>query len=121
MLCTVSNDCHVNLFNMQDDCTPYFTLRGHQKPVYAVCTASITEHVADDLMSIDDKSKIGRLLFTAGMEGVIKIWMVPIFEKVDKFPLTDGRTYCVGEWSSEEASETGDEAYIKLAYHPQMN
>jgi hypothetical protein len=52
------------------------------------------------------------------MEGVIKIWMAPTFEKVDKFPLTDGRTYCVGEWSSEEASESGDEAYIKLAYHP---
>jgi hypothetical protein len=55
MLCTVSNDCHVNLFNMQEDCAPYFSLRGHQKPVYTICSANITEHVADDLMSIDDK------------------------------------------------------------------
>ena len=44
--------------------------------------------------------------------------MVPTFEEYDKFPLTAGRTYCVGEWKSEEATDSGDEAYIKLTYQP---
>jgi hypothetical protein len=47
--------------------------------------------------------------------------MVPTFENVDKFPLTNGRTYCVGEWKSEECTESGDEAYIKLAYQSTTN
>lgn len=62
MLTTVSDDMLVNLWGINDQQSePLFTLRGHKAPVYCVTGASQND----------------RLIFTAGAESLIKIWMIP--------------------------------------------
>lgn len=52
----------VNLWGINDQQSePLFTLRGHKAPVYCVTGASQND----------------RLIFTAGAESLIKIWMIP--------------------------------------------
>jgi len=53
------------------------------------------------------------LLFTAGVEGTIKAWNLPKFDKDDKYPTTNGRSFCVGVFNDSVA-----EPYWQLKYHP---
>lgn len=67
-LATVSEDCMIKLWNLQDfdqkytelrgNVEPFLTLRGHTGPLLAASGR-------DDL------------LFTAGIEGVVKMWQLP--------------------------------------------
>jgi hypothetical protein len=41
-------------------------------------------------------------LFTCGYECQIKIWTIP--EITDKYPQTDGKTYCLGEIGTSKDS-----------------
>ena len=105
MLCTVSDDAMVNLWSLENERPEsHFTLRGHKGPVYAVTGASEND----------------KLIFTAGAEGLIKIWMIPEFEKGERAPSTSGRSFCVGEWKSS-ANPTTEDSYIALSYAPMQN
>lgn len=83
--------------------------------MYAVTGVKLVSD-EDLALATPGKSQVDKLIFTAGEEGLIKIWMIPAFEKYDKFPLTNGRTYCVGEWSQGSATE--EDTIISLKYNP---
>ena len=53
------------------------------------------------------------MLFTAGSEGIIKAWNVPKLDNDDKFPTTNGNSFCVGVFKDSVA-----EPYWALKYHP---
>ena len=105
MLCTVSDDAMVHLWSLENEKPEsYHTLRGHKGPVYAVAGATEND----------------RLIFTAGAEALIKIWMMPEFEKSERAPSTSSRSFCVGEWKSCE-NATAEDSYIALSYAPMQN
>lgn len=94
-LATVSEDCTVKLWNLkgidqanQDtdgNLEPYITLRGHTGPLFAV-TGGHPVHK--------------KAIFTAGLEGVIRVWNLPAINEVNQFGDTfDGKNYCIGAWS----------------------
>jgi len=68
VLATVSEDCMIKLWNLTDleqrwteskgNVEPYLTLRGHTGPLF--CSSGRSD-----------------LLFTAGLEGVVKMWQIP--------------------------------------------
>ena len=80
-MATISEDCMVKLWNLSDmdrkyaeastseniRMEPYMTLRGHTGPL--LCSAS----VADSARNTPNKN----LLFTAGIEGIIRVWSIP--------------------------------------------
>jgi hypothetical protein len=61
------------------------TLRGHTGPLMSITGP---KQVSDE--------KVERLLFTAGTEGVIRVWNMPDSQVDEKYPQTSGRNYCVG-------------------------
>lgn len=65
------------------------TLRGHTGPLLSVTG-----------LSDDRKSNNRNLLFTAGDEGCIRVWNVPLISDVNQYGDTyDGKNYCIGVWS----------------------
>jgi striatin 1/3/4 len=114
-LATVSEDCMVKLWSLEDlesaysksngNVEPYLTLRGHTGPLLAVAGLS------DERKSAKNQN----LLFTAGDEGCIRVWNVPSISDVNQYGDTfDGKNYCIGVWQDE----TNREAIWDLSYHP---
>ena len=80
-MATISEDCMVKLWNLSDmdrkysegqgsdnqPMEPYLTLRGHTGPL--LCATSV--------MDTNSNSQNRSLLFTAGIEGCIRVWNVP--------------------------------------------
>lgn len=80
---------------------PYFTLRGHTGPLLAMTGAN-------------DNSASDRLLFTAGIEGSIRVWNAPALSEVNVGGDTyEGKNYCIGVWTDSE-----QEAFWDIKYHP---
>jgi WD40 repeat protein len=81
---SVSEDCMMKLWDVKsmkqsnDDVQvePLYTYRGHTGPLFAV--------TANNGQLIDDT-----LIYSAGMEGVIRIWKVPKLLK-ESFPPSNG-------------------------------
>lgn len=83
-MASVSEDCTVKLWdvklmhkNMEDGFgegiefkgDPYYTLRGHTGPLFKIAGSIIND----------------KIIYTAGNEGVVRIWRVPDLEDVDVF------------------------------------
>lgn len=83
-MASVSEDCTVKLWdvklmhkNMEDGFgkgiefkgDPYYTLRGHTGPLFKITGSTIND----------------RIIYTAGNEGVVRIWNVPDLEDVDVY------------------------------------
>ena len=80
-MASISEDCMVKLWNLSDmdrkyaeastsentRMEPYMTLRGHTGPL--LCSTGIT----DSARNTPNKN----LLFTAGIEGIIRVWSIP--------------------------------------------
>lgn len=80
-MATISEDCMVKIWNLSDldrkyaessstentSMEPYLTLRGHGGPL--LCVTSITD--------ASRQSENKNLLFTAGIEGTIRVWNIP--------------------------------------------
>ena len=80
-MATISEDCMVKLWNLSDmdrkyaeastaenlRMEPYMTLRGHTGPL--LCSTSVTD--------VARETSNKNLLFTAGIEGIIRIWNIP--------------------------------------------
>ena len=74
-LATVSEDCMVKLWNLTElerkasesgaSLEPYLTLRGHTGPLFAIAG------------STNPNSACKNMLFTGGIEGVIRVWSLP--------------------------------------------
>jgi striatin 1/3/4 len=108
-LATISEDCTVKLWSLkgidhlyQDtdgNIEPYITLRGHTGPLFAVTSSNLPNHK--------------KILYTAGSEGVIRVWNLPGFQDVNQYGDTfDGQNYCIGQWT-----EPSNEAYWDLRHH----
>jgi len=107
----------VKLWNMQDmeskyaendgNLEPYLTLRGHTGPLLAVTGPS-------ENSAAGSSSKNSSLLFTAGIEGCIRVWDVPSISEVNSYGNTfEGKNYCVAMWT-----DTEQEAFWDIKYHP---
>jgi len=72
----------------------YNTLRGHRGEVYTV--AALNSSANKDESSDKNANKINildRIIFTAGEEGIIKVWQVPPApKKEDKYPPTNDQS-----------------------------
>ena len=80
-MATISEDCMVKLWSLPEldrklmeasspeaaTLEPYLTLRGHTGPL--LCAASISD--------AQKQSANANLLFTAGIEGCIRVWSIP--------------------------------------------
>ena len=80
-MATISEDCMIKLWNLSDmdrrfaeassnetsNMEPYLTLRGHTGPL--LCVTGVNDSAR--------KSENKNLLFTAGIEGTIRVWNVP--------------------------------------------
>jgi striatin 1/3/4 len=105
VLVTVSEDCMVKLWSLPDlqqkwtdnrgNLEPYLTLRGHTGPL--LCASGRND-----------------ILFTAGIEGVVKVWALPLVTAVNQYGDTfEGKNYQILEFSTEEP-----ECIWDLSYHP---
>ena len=56
------------------------------------------------LLNSSKGDPINKLIFTAGAEGLIKAWNLPSLPKDEKYPQTNGRSFCVGTLHSEPAN-----------------
>ena len=113
-MASISEDCMVKLWNLAEmeklysytdgNPEPFLTLRGHTGPLLAV--TGLTENRKG--------SQNENLLFTAGIEGSIKVWSTPSVSDVNQYGSTfDGKNYCIGTWA-----DTEQEAIWALKYHP---
>jgi WD40 repeat protein len=114
-MASVSEDCTVKLWdvklmhkNMEDGFgqgidfkgDPYFTLRGHTGPLF-----KITGSCIDD-----------RIIYTAGIEGTVKIWKVPDVDDVDIFGQEqDKYNFCLGTLNGHNNEPIWD-----LRHHPSL-
>ena len=112
---TVSQDCLVNLWKIkniakagQQFFEPYITLRGHTAPVYAITGPKLNAESEPEV-----SESLSKLLYTAGKDGVIRVWNMPGFLGDEKYPQTDGRNFQVGTLSDAD----GNEPYWRLEYH----
>ena len=105
ILATASEDCLVKLwdisqyenFNENVQCEPYFSLRGHKKPILSMTGNQVGEE---------------QLIYTAGEEGIIRVWELLPPKEVNNFGSAPDRGYCVGVWSSHS------ECIWDLKHHP---
>ena len=66
----------------------YQTLRGHRGEVYTV--AALNSPVHKDEKNASKLNILDSIIFTAGEEGIIKVWQVPPApKKEDKYPPTN--------------------------------
>lgn len=86
---------------------PYMTLRGHTAPLLSITNPSQTTNPA-----------YSRLIFTAGVEGSIRLWNLPTVKEVNQYGDTfEGKNYCIGVWS-DSTNSTNQEAFWDIKYHP---
>lgn len=92
VLASVAEDCQVHLWNLKNIATEsdrivstseqlnlesYQTLRGHKGAIYSVTGIQGAMGQKAGSSDSDKQSIVDRVLFTAGQEGVIKIWCAP--------------------------------------------
>ena len=106
-IASVSEDCLLKLWDLSAlyakksdvqhtlHMDPYFTFRGHTGALFTTTTGA----------SCDTS-----LLYTAGSEGVIRIWAVP--QNIQPFQQTYGKTHCAGVWTSHR------DIIWQLIHHP---
>eukprot|EP00826_Nyctotherus_ovalis_P025819 TRINITY_DN2002_c0_g1_i2.p1 TRINITY_DN2002_c0_g1~~TRINITY_DN2002_c0_g1_i2.p1 ORF type:complete len:212 (-),score=27.47 TRINITY_DN2002_c0_g1_i2:710-1345(-) len=107
-LVTVSEDCMVKLWDIKAlkkttyphpiRIEPCFSYRGHTGPLFSVCVGSGLQETS-------------HFFYTAGSEGIIRIWGIPPVDG-SRYPLTNGKNYCVGLWNSHR------DVVWQLVHHP---
>ena len=105
ILATASEDCLVKLwdisqyesFNDNFQCEAYYSLRGHKKAILTMTGNVVGEE---------------QLIYTAGEEGVIRVWELLPPEKMNAFDPAPEHGYCVGVWESHS------ECIWDLKHHP---
>lgn len=106
-LVSVSEDClikvwslnNINYNSQNNDLEPYLVLRGHTGPLFCLETSN------------DDAN----IIYTAGNEGVIKIWKLPKQEEVQQYGDSDIALNCNIGFFQKEINEV----VWELKHHPQ--
>lgn len=109
MLATVSEDCMVKLWDVRkfanaNDSThlePYFTLRYHAGPLFTV-----TGNQQGEAMSPYN------LLYTAGSEGIIRVWNPPHPDEINSNGPVGGKNFCISVWNAHA------DVIWDLCHHP---
>jgi hypothetical protein len=105
-LASVSEDCLLKIWkvdsilNSEFAIEPYFSFRGHTGPLFTISTSHYRKGNTD-----------AELLYTAGLEGVIRVWGIPNYE-IDPYSKTNGKNYCIGVWASHK------DVIWQLVHHP---
>lgn len=98
ILVSVSEDCLIKLWDIKDTTDPYFTIRGHIDPIFAVCQSFAP-----------GKDKF---IFTAGSEGQVHAWEIPKPTEVVPYGPSEGKSCEAGSWKAHK------EAVWQVAAHP---
>lgn len=99
------------LVSLEENIEPYITLRGHTGPLFTMCGA-IPQGISET--GTFDPNCDERILYTAGSEGVVRVWRAPEVEMVIPYGNTyDGRNYCLGALSAHNNEPIWD-----LQHHP---
>jgi striatin 1/3/4 len=107
-MASISEDCTVKLWSLKGidqqytesdgNLEPFITLRGHTGPLFSVAGGHQMHK---------------KVIFTAGSEGVIRVWNLPAYNEVNQYGDTyDGKNYCIGQWM-----EPNQEAFWDLRHH----
>lgn len=110
-MASISEDCTVKLWNVKNldqqyqesegNLEPYITLRGHTGPLFSITAPA-------------NSAKHGRVIYTAGSEGAIRVWNLPAIDEVNQYGDTyDAKNYCIGQWT-----EATGEAFWEIRHHP---
>ena len=105
ILASASEDCLIKLwdissfegFNENTQVEPYYSLRGHKKSIFTMTGNTLGDE---------------QLLYSAGEEGIIRVWELLPPREVNAFGQAPERSYCVGVWASHS------EAIWDLKHHP---
>lgn len=98
-----------NSFQTSDELStiePYYTLRQHSGPLFAV-----TGTIQNPIGNID----AGFFLYTAGSEGTIQMWTIPMPGQRELYSAIDDKPFCVGSWNAHS------EPVWELLYHHREN
>jgi hypothetical protein len=107
-LASVSEDCLLKIWKTSNilnsefgaPIEPYFTFRGHTGPLFTLSASHYRKGNTD-----------AELIYTAGLEGVIRVWGIPNYE-IDPYSKTNGKNYCIGVWASHK------DVIWQLVHHP---
>jgi striatin 1/3/4 len=95
IMVTVSEDCQLRLWDMQDDfhsVQPYLAIREHTGPIFAVSGYETHQH----------KLNSPYVLFSAGADGVVNVWSAPACEDVQQNGPTEPYQQCLTSWSAHQ-------------------
>eukprot|EP01017_Pseudomicrothorax_dubius_P016736 TRINITY_DN1894_c0_g1_i1.p1 TRINITY_DN1894_c0_g1~~TRINITY_DN1894_c0_g1_i1.p1 ORF type:complete len:672 (+),score=69.54 TRINITY_DN1894_c0_g1_i1:118-2133(+) len=99
IIASVSEDCSIKLWDVKslyhaDESSavePYFTLRGHAGPLFS------TVGTLQSPLSTHDS---GYFLYTAGSEGVIRTWAIPVPGQYDVYGSQADKPFCLSYWKA---------------------
>ncbi len=90
---------NLNFFNQASDIDPYLILRGHTGPLFSLAISPENSN----------------LIYSAGNEGIIKIWKIPKLEEVNQYGDADSVFNCnVGFY------QIPNEVIWDLRHHPKQ-
>ena len=102
----LNQDCQIKLwslksvsFSKNEELEPYLSLRGHTGPLYSVA------------VSPDDSN----ILYTAGNEGIIKVWKIPKIDDVIPYGDTEEVSQNIG------LMILNNEVIWEMKHHPVSN
>lgn len=134
IMASISEDCTVKLWDLSllmkneeegfaegtqfDNINPYYTLRGHTGPLFCITGSpgqlGFNNPEADKAESTNfDPS----LIYTAGMEGIIKIWKVPDPDTETFSRGQDAHNYGIGMWNGHNSEPIWDLKHHSMTPH----
>jgi len=107
-LASVSEDCLLKIWKVMDlqslqsseNLQPYFTFRGHTGALFTLSSGHYKKGSTD-----------AELIYTGGLEGVIRIWGIPNYS-LEPYAKTNGKNFCIGVWASHK------DVIWQLIHHP---
>jgi hypothetical protein len=81
---------------------PYLIFREHTGPLFSIAGIQ-----ADSTNSFQKN-----LLYTAGSEGIVRVWEIPAYKEIDPSEDSSSKSFCCGTWTAH------DEPIWEMNHHP---